>query len=57
MEDAGTNERAWTLEQLRQELRRYEEELRASDKTEKTVRTYLDHPTRFVRWLAGDYSP
>ncbi len=50
-------EATWTLQDLQRELRRYEEELRAAGLTDKSVRTYLDHPTRFLRWLAGEYSP
>jgi hypothetical protein len=48
----------WTLDELLQELRRYERELReAGDKAEVTIRTYVDHPERFLRWLGGRYDP
>jgi hypothetical protein len=48
----------WTLDELLQELRRYERELReAGNKAEVTIRTYVDHPERFLRWLGGRYDP
>jgi len=54
--DHGKAER-WTLDDLRQALDRYERLLVSSGKAPNTVRTYLDHPRRFLRWLAGDYDP
>jgi len=47
----------WTIEELRDELRRWERELRAAGKTEATVATYVGRSEIFLRWLVGDYSP
>ena len=49
--------RAWTLEALERELKRFEAELRANDLAESSVRTYVDRSAIFIRWLAGDYHP
>jgi hypothetical protein len=46
---------AWTVSELRQALQRYERELRASSRAERTVHTYIDHPERFIRWLSGEF--
>ena len=48
---------AWTLQELRKELGRFEAELRANDLRESSVRTYVDRSAIFLRWLAGDYHP
>ena len=50
-------EQTWTLPELRAELERFEEELRAADLLPTTVRTYVDRSGVFLRWLAGDYVP
>jgi hypothetical protein len=42
---------------LRGELRRFEDRLRASRLRESTIQAYLLGSSLFVRWLAGDYSP
>ena len=47
----------WTVDELQALLHRYEDELRRAGLTEKTIRTYVDHPARYFRWLTGDYKP
>lgn len=46
---------SWTEQQLRDELNRYEEELRMAGKARNTVTTYVQHPERFINWLVGRY--
>ena len=50
-------EHRWTAQELRNELDRYEEELRAAGKARNTVNTYVQHPERFINWLVGRYRP
>lgn len=50
-------EEAYTVEELLNELSRFETELRAAGLAENTIRTYVDRSTYFVRWLSGDYEP
>src|SRR5690348_15546554 len=50
-------ESRWSARELRNELNRYEEELRASGKTRNTINTYLQHSERFINWLEGRYRP
>lgn len=48
---------AWTIENLYQQLERFEEELRRAGLRDHTVETYVDRTRRFLRWLTGEYSP
>jgi len=52
-----TSEARWSAEELRSELNRYEEMLRAAGKTRNTINTYVQHPERFINWLDGRYRP
>ena len=52
-----TNEPRWSAGELRSELKRYEEMLRAAGKTRNTINTYIQHPERFINWLEGRYRP
>ena len=52
-----TSELRWSARELRSELDRYEEELRAAGKTRNTINTYVQHPERFINWLEGRYRP
>lgn len=52
-----TDEPRWTAGELRSELNRYEEELRAAAKARNTINTYVQHPERFINWLEGRYRP
>jgi hypothetical protein len=45
------------VEDLRAELRRFENELRAAGLRENSVSTYVDRTDRFLKWLDGDYQP
>ena len=51
------NELRWSARELKSELNRYEEELRAAGKTRNTINTYVQHPERFINWLVGQYRP
>ncbi len=48
-------ENTWTLEDLKVDLERFEQEARAAGLAENSVRTYVDRSRIFLRWLAGDY--
>jgi hypothetical protein len=50
-------DRCWTLGELRAELARFEEELRAKGLRPSSVQTYVDRSGRFLRWLVGEYQP
>lgn len=50
-------DRSWSLAQLQSELERYEAELRAAGKEQRTIDTYVGQSQRFVRFLTGDYRP
>ncbi len=47
----------WTIPELEDELRCFEEELRRAQLKESSIHTYVDRAGRFIRWLAGDYQP
>jgi hypothetical protein len=51
------SDRYWSLAQLRSELERYEAELRAAGKEQRTIDTYVGQSERFVRFLIADYRP
>ena len=47
----------WTTSELSEALDVYEQELRDKELSRNTINTYVQHPERFIRWLADDYSP
>ena len=47
----------WSLEELHEELSKWEAELRGQGKSPSTVDTYVGRTRTFLRWLAGDYEP
>jgi len=47
----------YPLSDLREELRRFERELRAAGLKENSVNTYVERTGRFLKWLEGDYQP
>jgi hypothetical protein len=47
----------YSVDELRDELRRFERELRAAGLKETSVTTYVDRTGRFLKWLDGDYQP
>ena len=51
------SEHRWSARELRGELNRYEQELRAAGKARNTINTYVQHPERFINWLEGRYRP
>jgi hypothetical protein len=44
----------WTLQELHDELARFERELRAARVRESSTHTYVDRASRFLRWLGGE---
>lgn len=48
---------SWTLDDLRQELERFERELRDAGLRESSIHTYVQRSDVFLRWLVGDYVP
>lgn len=51
------SQRSWTIEELQDELARFEEELRAAGLKESSVETYVTRTEVFLRWLGGEYEP
>lgn len=51
------NDQRYTVNELHEELRRFERELRAAGLKENSVTTYIDRTSRFLKWLSGDYQP
>jgi len=47
----------YSVDELREQLRRFERELRAAGRKESSVTTYADRTGRFLKWLDGDYQP
>ena len=52
-----TRRTSWTIEELREDLRRFEDELIEEKLKPTTVRTYVGRSETFIRWLAGEYEP
>lgn len=48
-------EASWTVQDLYDELDRFERAARNAGLADNSVRTYVDRSRIFVRWLAGDY--
>ena len=53
----GPEDPAWTIEDLRVELDRYEAGLGAEGKARNTITTYVYPVDRFLNWLDRPYSP
>lgn len=51
------SDQRYTVDDLHEELRRFERELRAAGLKENSVSTYIDRTSRFLKWLTGDYQP
>lgn len=47
----------YSADELREELRRFERQLRAAGLKETSITTYTDRTNRFLKWLDGDYQP
>jgi len=43
--------------ELRVELRRFQDQLRAAGLKETSITTYVDRTSHFLKWLEGDYQP
>ena len=56
-EMTSSSTESWTLRELQGELLRFEQELRAAGLRPSSIDTYVDRTERFLRWLAGDYTP
>lgn len=54
---------SWSADDLRQELERWERELRTPTNakgqpySEDAIRTHIGHSAQFIRWLAGEWRP
>ena len=46
---------SWTVQELYDELERFERAARSAGLADSSVRTYVDRSRIFVRWLAGEY--
>lgn len=57
LEGEVLNDQRYTVDELHEELRRFERELRAAGLKENSVTTYVDRTSRFLKWLNGDYQP
>jgi hypothetical protein len=53
-EPEGTS---WTIDELRQDLRRVEDELVEANLKPSMVETYVQRSNVFLRWLDGKYEP
>lgn len=53
----------WTIDELRDELAKWEAELRATRGTNgqsyspDTIKSHIGHSAQFIRWLAGEWHP
>jgi len=47
----------YSIEELREDLRRFERELRAAGLKKASANTCVDRTGRFLKWLDGDYQP
>jgi hypothetical protein len=54
---AATADQRYSPVELRAELRRFEDQLRAAGLKETSVTTYVDRTSRFLKWLEGGYQP
>ena len=48
---------SWTIEELRGDLRVFEEDLIAANLKPSTVETYVGRSATYLRWLDGKYKP
>lgn len=48
---------AWTLAELRGELRRFGDELERAGLKPLSIATYVGRSDTFLRWLGGEYTP
>jgi hypothetical protein len=48
---------SWTIAELREDLRRFEDELIEAKLKPSTVDTYVQRSNTFLRWLDGKYEP
>ena len=53
----GPNRTSATIEELRQDLRRFEDELVEANLKPSTVHTYVQRSDTLLRWLDGKYEP
>lgn len=51
------NEQLWTMVDLRGEIDRFADMLRAEDKRHGTIASYVTQAERFLNWLEGTYRP
>lgn len=59
----GDEQVSWTVNELRPELERWEQQMRAATGSqgqpysEHTIKTHIGHSRQFIRWLAGEWEP
>ncbi len=53
----GPKRASWTIEELRQDLSRFEDELIEANLRPSSVETYISGSGTFLRWLDGKYEP
>lgn len=54
MKEAQTS---WTLDDLQENLKKFERELRAAGLKPNSIHTYVHRTSIFLRWLTGEYQP
>ena len=48
---------SWTVAELQEELKEFEQELCKARLRDNSIKTYVDRADRFIRWLAGEFQP
>jgi hypothetical protein len=56
-EGSQVSQGCWTYQELQEELREFERQLRDAGLRDSSVHTYVDRTGRFLRWLVGEYEP
>lgn len=54
---ARSKRTSWTINELQEDLRRFEDELVEANLKPSTVETYVQRSDTFLRWLDGKYEP
>jgi hypothetical protein len=56
-EEFATENQRYSVDEFREQLRRFESELGAAGLKESSVTTYVDRTGRFLKWHEGGYQP
>ena len=54
---SGPKHRSWIIDELRDDLRRFEDELVEANLKPSSVETHVGRSNTFLRWLDGKYEP